>query len=102
SPPERRTAVEATSKNSDGTARPIESPASVPALGSKEKQALILLAEDNEENIKMVSDYLLVKGYRLSIARNGGEAIERAKEERPDLILMDIQMPGMNGIEATR
>src|SRR5262249_42849620 len=50
SPPERRTAVEATSKNSDGTARPIESPASVPALGSKEKQALILLAEDNEEN----------------------------------------------------
>jgi len=63
---------------------------------------LILLAEDNESNIKSVSDYLQIKGYRVTVARNGAEAIERAKEERPDVVLMDIQMPGMDGLTATR
>jgi CheY-like chemotaxis protein len=67
-----------------------------------EKQPLILLAEDNETNINLISDYLTFKGYRFTIARNGFEAIERAKEERPDLILMDIQMPKMDGFETTR
>jgi CheY-like chemotaxis protein len=61
---------------------------------------LILLAEDNEENIQMVSDYLGMCGYRMTVARNGAEAIARAHEEHPDLILMDIQMPGMDGLTA--
>ena len=65
-------------------------------------QSLVLLAEDNEDNIVTLSDYLLSKGYRLVVARNGAETIERAREERPDVILMDIQMPGMDGLEATR
>jgi CheY-like chemotaxis protein len=62
----------------------------------------LLLAEDNEANIATLSDYLRAKGYDLIIARNGGEAIIRAQEERPDAILMDIQMPGVDGLEAIR
>jgi len=61
---------------------------------------LILLAEDHEDNITTVVDYLQSRGYRLSVARNGLEALARAVEERPDLILMDIQMPQMDGLEA--
>lgn len=63
---------------------------------------LILLAEDNESNISTMGNYLQAKGYRLTVARHGAEAIERAKTERPDLIIMDIQMPGMDGLTATR
>jgi PAS domain S-box-containing protein len=60
----------------------------------------ILLAEDNEANISTISSYLEAKGYRLLVARNGQEAIELAQSSCPNLILMDIQMPGMDGIEA--
>ena len=66
------------------------------------EQPLILLVEDSESSINTILDYLLAKGYRLVVARNGAEAIERTREERPDLILMDIQMPGMDGLEVTR
>jgi CheY-like chemotaxis protein len=62
--------------------------------------ASILIAEDNEANIMTISSYLGVKGYQLLVARNGHEAIELAQSSLPDLILMDIQMPGMDGIEA--
>jgi CheY-like chemotaxis protein len=65
-------------------------------------RAKVLLAEDNEANINTLSDYLVNKGYRVKVARNGAEAISRAREERPDVILMDIQMPEMDGLEATR
>jgi PAS domain S-box-containing protein len=63
---------------------------------------LILLAEDNESNILSISEYLRAKGYRVAIACNGKEAYIRALEERPSVILMDIQMPVMNGLEATQ
>ena len=63
---------------------------------------LILLAEDNEDNIRSISEYLLLKGYRIIVARNGAETIERAKEEKPNVILMDIQMPVMDGLEAIK
>ena len=61
---------------------------------------LILLAEDNEANIGSLSSYLKAKGYRLMVAKNGQAAIDLAREESPDLILMDIQMPGVDGLTA--
>jgi signal transduction histidine kinase/ActR/RegA family two-component response regulator len=66
------------------------------------ENARILLAEDNEINILTIRNYLSAKGYQVTVARNGDEAIERAREEKPNLILMDVQMPKMDGLEATR
>jgi CheY-like chemotaxis protein len=63
---------------------------------------LILLAEDNEANISTFTSYLKAKGYRLLVAQNGQEAIDLAKSAYPDLILMDFQMQGMDGLVATR
>jgi CheY-like chemotaxis protein len=63
---------------------------------------LILLAEDNEANIATISSYLGAKGYRIVSAKDGAEAIALAKSHQPDLILMDVQMPVMDGLEATK
>lgn len=63
---------------------------------------LVLLAEDNEANISTISSYLIAKGYRMVFAKNGQEAIALAKSHQPDLILMDVQMPIMDGLEATK
>ena len=64
------------------------------------KIPLILIVENNEINIITISGYLQAKGYRLIVAKNGQEAIALTKAHRPDLILMDIQMPVMDGLEA--
>jgi len=61
---------------------------------------LILIVEDNEKNRKLVRDVLTFKGYRLAEADNGEDGVRLARELRPDLILMDIQLPGINGITA--
>ncbi|MBD2503303.1 ATP-binding protein [Anabaena azotica] len=65
-------------------------------------QPLILLAEDNEANILTITQYLKAYGYRILLANNGQQAIEIAKTQQPQLILMDVQMPEMDGLEATR
>jgi signal transduction histidine kinase/ActR/RegA family two-component response regulator len=70
--------------------------------GVAERDSLILLVEDNEQNIETFETYLTTKGYQVIVARHGLEAIQRVKEEQPALILMDIQMPKMDGLEAIR
>jgi signal transduction histidine kinase len=62
----------------------------------------ILLAEDHEINIATFEPYLVSRGYVVAVARDGAEAVARARELRPDLIIMDIQMPKVDGIEAMR
>jgi len=61
---------------------------------------LILIVEDNEKNRKLVRDVLQFKGYRTMEAESGELGVALARESRPALILMDIQLPGMSGIEA--
>jgi len=63
---------------------------------------LILIVEDNEKNMKLVRDLLQVKGYQTLESETAEEGIIIAKESQPALILMDIQLPGMNGIEALK
>ena len=62
----------------------------------------ILIVEDNEKNMKLVRDVLQVKGHTTIEATTGEEGVVLAAEKLPDLILMDIQLPKMNGIEALR
>jgi CheY-like chemotaxis protein len=62
---------------------------------------LILVAEDEDSNYELVR-IVLAKRYRLLRARNGIEAVTFCEDEHPDLILMDIRMPDMNGLDATR
>jgi two-component system cell cycle response regulator DivK len=60
----------------------------------------ILIIEDNEKNLKLVRDVLQVKGHATLEATTAEDGIRIANEELPDLVLMDIQLPGMNGIQA--
>ena len=62
----------------------------------------ILVVEDNELNMKLVRDILVSTGYRTLEATTGGEAIELAGEHAPDLVLMDIQLPDFDGVQALR
>ena len=63
---------------------------------------LILIVEDNDKNRKLVRDILQVTGYRTLETTTGEEGLRVAREARPALVLMDIQLPGMTGIEALR
>jgi len=63
---------------------------------------LILIVEDNEKNLKLVRDLLQVSGYQTLESETAEEGIIIARESQPSLILMDIQLPGMNGIEALK
>ena len=63
---------------------------------------LILIVEDNDKNRKLVRDVLAHEGYRLLETDNGEEAVRLAQAERPALVLMDIQLPGIDGMEALR
>jgi two-component system cell cycle response regulator DivK len=60
----------------------------------------ILIVEDNEKNMKLARDILRAKGYATLEAVNGLDGVKLAHEQVPDLVLMDIQLPDINGIEA--
>jgi CheY-like chemotaxis protein len=63
-------------------------------------EAAILVVEDNRENMELMEYLLKAFGYAPILARGGAEAVRRARERPPDLILMDLQMPDMDGHEA--
>ena len=62
----------------------------------------ILVVEDNEKNMYLIGFILRNNGYEVIEARTGEEGVELAKKEKPDLIIMDIQLPGIDGLETTR
>jgi two-component system cell cycle response regulator DivK len=64
--------------------------------------SLVRIVEDNEKNMKLARDVLQAKGYSTVEAVTGEEGVKLAKERKPDLVLMDIQLPGISGIEAFR
>ena len=85
--------------NHNNTVIPLETNAD---NGVVEGLPTILLAEDNEANKLTISRYLKAKGYQLLFAKDGQEAIYLARSMLPDLILMDIQMPNIDGLEAIK
>ena len=66
------------------------------------KDVTLLLVDDNPANLAVLYDHLQTQGYRILIADNGIDAVEQVNRERPDLILLDIRMPGMDGYETCR
>jgi two-component system, cell cycle response regulator DivK len=60
----------------------------------------VLVVEDNEKNMKLFRDVLEATGFRTIEAKTGGQAVELASEHAPDLVLMDIQLPDIDGVEA--
>ncbi|HET6379111.1 MAG TPA: response regulator [Methylocella sp.] len=65
-------------------------------------QKTILIVEDNELNMKLFNDLLEVHGYKTLQTRSGTEALELARSHKPDLILMDIQLPEVSGLQVTQ
>jgi CheY-like chemotaxis protein len=63
---------------------------------------VILVVEDNERNLKLLRDVLEYAGYDVRVARTAEDGITLAVKEPPDLVLMDLQLPGMDGMEALR
>jgi two-component system cell cycle response regulator DivK len=69
---------------------------------SADKAPLVLIVEDYEDTREMYSQYLKHSGFRVLEASNGAEAVQAALDERPDLVLMDLALPAVDGWEATR
>jgi PAS domain S-box-containing protein len=75
----------------------VQLPRQIPSV--RGESPLVLLAEDEHTTTMLITDFLQMSGYQVVSAENGIRAIERAKAEKPDIILMDIQMPEMDGLE---
>ena len=69
---------------------------------SEQNPPLILVVDDYQDAREMYAEYLQFSGFRVAEAKNGNEAVEQAFALKPDLILMDLSLPGMDGWEATR
>jgi CheY-like chemotaxis protein len=72
------------------------------STSSAAQAPLVLIAEDNELNLEIIQRFLMTKGYRVAAARDGQAALALAALVKPAVVLMDVQMPGMDGLEATR
>jgi len=72
------------------------------AIDRAHQRKTILLVEDFDDTRLMTKLWLTKKGYRVVEAENGAEAVDLAKREQPDLIIMDMMMPGVDGLDATR
>lgn len=77
-------------------------PLSPPDRSSAKPAPLVLVIDDNRVNAQVLSDFLEAIGFRAHIARGGAEGVELTASLRPACILMDIQMPGMDGLQAMR
>jgi len=71
-------------------------------IGGRRMRKTVLIVEDNELNMKLFHDLLEAHGYDILGTRNGIEALDLARRHRPDLILMDIQLPEVSGLEVTK
>jgi two-component system cell cycle response regulator DivK len=71
-------------------------------VGKADEKKHILIVEDDGKNMKLLRDILNISRYVTIEADNGRKAVELARQERPDLILMDIQLPILDGLEATK
>jgi two-component system, cell cycle response regulator DivK len=73
-----------------------------PQNGLEVESRLVLIVDDDARNLKLARDVLLAAGFRTLVARNGGEAVALGAEHLPDVILMDLRLPDMEGAEAAR
>jgi DNA-binding response OmpR family regulator len=64
--------------------------------------ATLLIVDDMPQNLRLISDFLAEQGFELMLARSGAQALEKVRLEAPDLVLLDLRMPGMDGFEACR
>ena len=94
--------AEAVDNTGPNASPPSEQPAAAAGRTPPGARPKILVADDNEMNALALEDYLTAVGYDLYFAADVEQALERAEEVGPDLILMDIQMPKISGVEATR
>ena len=92
---ETRTGYAMTVQESTANVRPTSRRAS-------DAEKRVLIVEDNELNMKLFNDLLEAHGYRTIQTRNGKDVLELARVHRPDLVLMDIQLPEVSGLEVTR
>lgn len=69
---------------------------------ARDKTPVILVVDDYEDTRRIYSDYLRFAGFRVMTAADGSEAIRKARERKPDVIVMDLSMPGVDGWAATR
>jgi PAS domain S-box-containing protein len=86
----------------ESSAAPLEALRVEPTLASGHPRGRVLIADDDEVNMVTEADFLRSRGHEVLLARDGREALEMARREHPDVILMDIQMPGLDGLAATR
>jgi DNA-binding response OmpR family regulator len=64
--------------------------------------ARVLVVDDEPDAVELLQEFLTTKGYEVVTASNGEEALRKVKEERPHLMLLDVRLPGMNGMEVLR